>query len=88
MTDIQQLLTGIKKELENLRFRRVFQQDLMPQAVKQKHMGEPNAYINAGLEADIPDGASVTSGVSVYFEKDTNKLKIYNGTSYVSVTLS
>lgn len=76
--ETKKLFQEIKKELEDLRFRRVFQQDIVPQAVKQRHMGEPNAYISAGLVANRPDPAEVTSGVSAYYGLDTKKLYVWN----------
>lgn len=41
--------------------------------------------IKRGLAADIPDGSS---HVLAYFETDTNKLKIWNGSAWKSTTLS
>jgi hypothetical protein len=92
MEDINQIkdqLDKVLKELHALQQKRVYQADIIPDAVKSRHMGEGNRYIYAGLEANLPtEGNSVPQGISVYFCTDTNKLKIWNNTSWVSVTLT
>lgn len=88
MNDIYKLIEGLQEQINNLKQGRVYQQSIVPDAVKMRHMGEGNRYIWAGLEADLPDGVSVTSSVTAYFATDTNKLYIWNGTAWKSVTLS
>ncbi len=78
----------LEKTVEQLRIKRAFQWDLAPDCVKMRHMSEPNRYVNSGLDANRPTGVSVTSGVRAYFATDTGKFYIYNGTAWVSVTLS
>ena len=88
MEDLKKLLEELKKEIEALKYRRMFQQDYMPQSVKMSTMGEPNAYIRSGLAVDKPDGAEVTNGTSLYFETDTFKLKIYTGSAWKEIQLT
>lgn len=98
MDQIQQALQGLSKtlsdlatkvqnmstEMDNLRQRRIGQADYIPDSVKMRHMGEGNRYIQAGLEANLPVGVSVTSSVGQYFATDTDTLWIWNGTTWVS----
>ena len=81
-------IAKLQKQIDELKVRRISQSDLIPQQIKKRHMGEPNSYIWAGLEANLPTGASVTSGVVAYFCTDSFKLKIWTGTAFKSVTLS
>lgn len=67
---------------------RVLQQDLVPDVVKTRHMGEANRFIFSGLEADRPTGAQFHNSATVYFATDTNKLFIWTGTVWVSATLA
>lgn len=75
-----------KLQYNNLEDRPVLHQsDILPRTIKQRHL-EPNAQIIFfGLSTAIPDGSS---HVKAYFETDTNKLKLWNGTAWVSTTLS
>ena len=88
MEDILNQLASIKQAVEGLLSKRIFQDDIVPGAVKMRHMGEANMYIMAGLEANRPDGDTVTSSTSAYFATDTNKLYIWNGTAWKSTTLT
>lgn len=89
--DIEQLKTKISKlehDIDVLKKRRIYQQDIIPDGVKQRHMGESNRYVWAGLEADLPDGVSLPSSVVAYFCTDSNKWSVWNGTAFVSVILA
>lgn len=78
----------LKKEIADLKSKRIYQQDITPDVVKMRHMGEANRYVWAGLEADLPTGVSVTSSVIAYYATDTHKLYIWDGSVYKSVTLT
>lgn len=88
INELIKTIDKLKQKINLLEQKRIYQQDIVPDGVKQRHMGEGNRYIWAGLEADLPDGASVTSSVVAYFCTDTFKLKIWTGDTYKSVTLS
>lgn len=88
MDKLKKQVEELKKELDKLKQKRVYQQDIVPDVVKTRHMGEANRYIASGLEADRPDGFDLTGSTIAYFATDTNKLWIWNGTAYKSVTLS
>lgn len=64
------------------------QEHLRPGVLKNRHFGEGNSYVVAGLDADLPTGAVVTSSVTAYFATDTNKWYIYNGAEWVFITLA
>lgn len=92
MDELQEQIEDLKTKISRLETARVYQMDITPQAVKNRHLGEPNTYIYSGLEADLPtEGVQLTStglGCSVYWCTDSGKLKIWNGTAWKSVTLS
>lgn len=88
MEDLAKQIKDLKREVDMLKQRRIYQQSIVPDAIKMRHLGEANRYIWAGLEADLPTGVSVTSSVVAYFCTDTFKLKIWTGSAYKSVTLT
>lgn len=85
-----QLISDITERLSNLETARIHQSDIVNGAVKQRHMGEANRFIRSGLEANLPTEGEGTNanGTACYFCTDSNKLKIWNGDSWVSTTLS
>lgn len=90
INDLQKQVDELKKELDGLQQKRVFQQDITPQAVKNRHQGEANSYIYGGKTANKPTSGFVvnTNSYSVYFDYQTNKLYIWNGNTWISTTLS
>lgn len=86
---MEEAIKKLEKRIETLETRRSYQWDVVPGAIKNRHLAEPNSYVYSGLAVDRPtSGASVTLGVSIYFATDTNVLSIWNGTSWVSETLT
>jgi hypothetical protein len=87
--DIQKQIDDLKKEIEQLKQKRVFQQDVVPDAIKMRHMGEGNRFVRSGLEADLPSVPETgTDSSAIYFATDTDTLYIYNGTAWVSEVLT
>ncbi len=85
---IKERLDKLERDIEDLKGKRIYQTDITPDAIKQRHLGEANRYIWAGLEANLPTGVSVTSSVTAFFATDTHKLYIWDGTAYKSTTLT
>jgi hypothetical protein len=88
--DFKKEMEALKKRLDLLESKRIYQQDIMPQSIKNRAMGEANSYIYGGKTAKLPTIGNVinTNSFTVYFDYQTNKLYIYNGTAFKSVTLS
>ena len=59
------------------------QSDIPNSLLKQRHLEARILF--TGLDADLPSG---TTEKKFYFATDTNKLYVYNGTAWVSTTLS
>ena len=59
--------------------------DILPGTIEQRHLKSPFKIIKLGLAADIPDGSTETK---IYFATDTGDLSIWNGSAWLSVTLS
>lgn len=73
-----------KKEEEKVEKRRpLHSSDFIRRVIKPQHID--GMVITRGSAANLPSGSS---HVLAYFETDTNKLKIWNGTAWVSTTLS
>ena len=69
----------LKDEVKILKEKRVSQTMIMPFAVKQRAMGEPNKYINGGLTASLPTtGEEMTYGSEVFYDYTAKKLYIWN----------
>jgi hypothetical protein len=62
------------------------QADALPDAVRQRHVGEGIRYIRSGLTADRP--AKQTIDGSAFFSTDDSILSIWNGTSWVELNFS
>ena len=76
--------TPEKKEEEKVEKRRpLHSSDFTKKVIKPQHID--GMVITRGLAADIPSGSS---HVLAYFETDTGKLKIWDGSAWLSTTLS
>lgn len=72
---IQDLLRRVKA-LEN---KRIYQDDIVSDGVKTRHVGEGVRFIQTGVAADRPTTPAEPPGSAmIYFETDTNKLYIWN----------
>ena len=85
---IAKALQDLQEQVDLLRNKRIRQMDIIPDSIKTRAMGEANRYVVTGLEADLPEGYTVTGSTLMYFASDTNKLYIWNGLAWKSVTLS
>lgn len=75
----------LKKEVNVLKQKRTGQADYIPQSIKNRHMGQANSYIYAGLAADLPaEGTLLDMSTSVYFALDTFTLYCWTGTAWKS----
>lgn len=82
-------LDELQKQVDYLLQKRITQVDVVPGSIKQRAMGEANLWVNAGLAADLPsEGLPTAEGTSIYFETDTGVLNIWNGTAWLSTTLT
>ena len=89
--ELKDRVERLEKELAELKSRRIRQEMLLPDVVKARHIGAGVRFIRSGLAANIPTtGEGSEQGEAIYFETDTNKLKVYNSTdgAWVSTTLS
>ncbi len=84
----EQKLTDLVNEFENriryLETQRINQQQILPLAVQDRHLS--GFMLHSGLDANKP--TSGTTGILAWFSTDVNKLYIWNGTAYKSVTLT
>lgn len=92
--DIESLLKEIKKLQERVNLleqKRVYRQDIAPDAVLMRHVGEGVRFIRDGTTADLPtEGEEPSQGAAVYFDYETNIFYVWNRDTgaYKSVTLS
>ena len=85
---LKKAIVELKREVDLLKQRRVSQSAVIPDAIKQRHMGESNRFIQVGLAADLPTGYLEGNSAMCYFAYDTNTLYIWNGSAYVSEVLT
>jgi hypothetical protein len=92
---IQGLMKKVKdmeRRVEILETRRITQEMVTPQVIKNRAMGEPNSYVYSGLAADRPTTgvqlASTGKGCSIFWATDTGVLSIWNGTAWLSETFT
>jgi len=88
ITKIKDEFKRLNDRVEFLESKRLTQQDFLPDVVKMRMIGEGVRYIRSGLEADLPIAESPMQGSSVYWATDTGKLYIYDGSAWLSTTLS
>jgi hypothetical protein len=79
-------LSELESRIAQLETRRVYQQDIIPAAVKQRHID--GLIIFRGLVANRPVDGSTE--IQVYFSTDEDKLYVWNDVSeaWKSVTLA
>lgn len=90
--NIQELLDQIKSlddRTTKLEARRITQAMIIPDSIKMRAIGEGVRYIRSGKAAARPvKGETPLQGSPIYFATDTNVLSVWNGTAWVSTTLS
>lgn len=89
--EIQQLkeqLKDLEDRIRTLEGKRIFQQDLVPDVVKMRHVGEGVRFIRSGLVSKLPTAEKPMQGSALYWATDTNTLYIYNGTAWVLIPLT
>lgn len=93
MTDAERdrAIEELTKKVTLLEQKRVYRQDIAPDAVLQRHVGEGVRFIRDGLTVDLPDLGEVPSqGAAIFFNYETNSLSVWNrGTdAWKSTTLT
>ena len=79
----------LEDRLDQLENRRIFQQMIVPDAIKMRHMGEANRFFRSGLSADRPTvGETGTDSSAAYFATDTGVLSVWDGSAWLETTLS
>lgn len=90
--DLQAQIDELKKEIELLKQRRLYQMDFTPGSVTNRAMGQPNSYVFSGLSTNRPTtGVSLKNaglGCSIWWSTDTHVLSIWDGTQWRTQTLT
>jgi hypothetical protein len=81
--NIEARLKELEEKLEALEARQINHQDIRPKGVKQRNID--GLIIFKGLAADRPDG---DTEVQAYFATDTGVLSIWDGSAWLSETLT
>lgn len=82
-------LDTLQAKIANIDSKRIKQQNILPDVIKMRHIGEGVRFIRSGLAASKPTkGEKPMQGSPVYFAYDTNVLYIFNGTAWKSTTLT
>lgn len=82
LTELTKKMEKMQYDIDVLQKKRIYQQDIVPAVVKNRHLGEANTYIYNGQSAYLPTtGNSVTIGTQVFYAEDEKKLYIWNSTN-------
>lgn len=87
----QKKLDELEKRIKALETKRITQQDILPDSIKMRAMGEGIRFIRGGVTADKPTtGEEPADSCAAFYDVTTNKLYIWNYSSnaWKSVTLS
>jgi len=83
--EIKQLVKEeVQKAFQGRDGKSIHPSQITPGLIKSRHLFD--RVVVFGLDADLP--ADNTTGTHVYFATDTDKLYCYNGTAWVSETLT
>lgn len=86
MDDLIKRITELERKVNS---GRIFQQDITPGAIKQRHISEGVIFIRSGLAASRPvTPESSRNGLPIYWASDTFVLSIWTGSAWKTVTLS
>jgi hypothetical protein len=84
-----QKVARLEDEVRVLKSRRITQTDLMNSCVKSRHVSEGVNYIRSGLAAARPTtGEEPLQGSPIFFATDSNVLSVWNGSAWVTETLT
>ena len=82
LKQLEKEIDKLKEEVRYLRERRVSQVDILPYAIKRRHLEDK--VIVFGTDRPTDD----STGISVYFDTSTDILSCWNGDEWVSETLT
>ncbi len=79
---LQKRLEELEKKVKLIDEKRIFQQDVVPDAIKMRAMGEANRFVRFGVASDKPTvGETSTDSTAMYYDSTAHKLWVYdNGT--------
>ena len=89
--ELQDKIKDLEDRIRTLEGKRIFQQDLMPDVIKMRHIGEGVRFIRGGITANKPTaGEKPLQGNAIYYDETTNKLYVWNTVSglWKSATLT
>ena len=84
MEELSKEITRIKNDIVELKQKRVYQTDIPNGVIKRRHIEDK--VIVFGLAADLPTDNS--TGIDAYFCTDTGVLNCYDGSAWLSTTLT
>jgi hypothetical protein len=85
---LQKQVEDLKVEVEKLKNKRIMQSDILPDVLKQRHIGEGVRFIQSGLAADLPEVNIPMQGQQIFFATDTHTLYVYDGTAWRTQVLT
>jgi len=77
--ELEKIVKDLKREVEQLKQKRVGQTDLIPDSVKMRHVGEGIRFVRSVVE-DLPTPETPLQGLPIVYTTIDNKLHIYNNT--------
>lgn len=83
MDEVLKRLAAIEGVVDQMRHRRIYQDDIVPDAVKQRHIGEGVRFLRYGLAAARPTSGELTG--AVYFASDTTVASVWTGSAWKTI---
>jgi hypothetical protein len=81
--ELKKQVKDLTQKVEELTNKRIKQQDILPGAVKQRHINEGVMFIRSGPSSDLPvAGEGTANGSAFYYDYDTDILYIWDGTQW------
>ena len=85
--DTQKQIDALKAEIEHLKQKRITQENLIPDVVKSRHIGEGPRFVRSTIDRPTV-GENGTDSAAIHFNKSTGVLSIWDDTQWLETTLS
>jgi len=79
---LKEKIKDLEDRVRTLEGKRIFQQDLMPDVVKMRHIGEGVRFLRSGLAAKLPTAEKPMQGSAIFYAKDTDTFYLWDGTTW------
>lgn len=77
--ETEERLKDLEEDVRFLMEKRIAQTDVLPGAIKQRHISEGVKFVRGGATADKPTkGEGTLQGYAMFYDTTTNRLYVWN----------